>query len=60
MKKEKGTIRLEEEPPGLVLYKPEDQVFQRLCLCNYLKELPEAAEENDKEIEKPLLALKER
>ena len=43
-----------EEPSGLIPYKPEDQVFQRLCLCNYLKELSEVAEEKDEEIEKPL------
>jgi len=60
MNKEKGIIRPEEEPSGLVPYKPEDQVFQRLCLCNYLKELPEVAEEKDEEIEKPLLVSKER
>ena len=52
----KGTIRPEGEPSGLIPYKPEDQVFQRLCLCNYLKELPEVAEENDEEIEKPLVS----
>jgi hypothetical protein len=47
MGKEKEIIRPEEEPSGLVPCKPKDQVFQRLCLCNYLKELPEVAEEKD-------------
>ena len=59
MKNDERTIRPEEEPSCLIPYKPEDQVFQRLCLCNYLKELPELAEEKDEEIEKPL-AGKER
>ena len=29
---------------GLIIYKPEDQVFQKLHLCEYLGELYEAAE----------------
>jgi len=32
---------------GLTIYKPEDQVFQRLHLCEYLRELYEAAEEEN-------------
>jgi len=34
-----------EEYPDLTLYKPEEQVFQRLCLCSYLSQLQEAPEE---------------
>ena len=26
-------------------YKPEEQVFQRVCLCSYLREVQEAPEE---------------
>jgi len=38
----------EDKPEGLTLYKPEDQIFQKLHLCKYLGELHEAAEgEND-------------
>jgi len=43
----------EEKPEGLTIYKPEDQIYQKLCLCNYLRELYEAAEkENEPSIEK--------
>jgi hypothetical protein len=35
-------------PKGLTIYKPEDQVFQKLHLCEYLKGLYEPAE-NEKE-----------
>jgi len=34
----------EEKPEGLTIYKPEDQVFQKMHLCEYLGELYEAAE----------------
>jgi len=54
MKNEKEIVGPDEEPSGLIPYKPEDQVFQRLCLCNFLKELPGVAEEKDEETEKPL------
>jgi hypothetical protein len=37
----------EEKPIGLTLYKPEDQIFQKLHLCEYLGELYEAAEEEN-------------
>ncbi len=47
--KEKDPLRVDEEKPeGLTIYKPEDQIFQKLHLCKYLGELYEAAEgEND-------------
>ncbi len=44
----------EEKPKGLTLsiYKPEDQIYQKLHLCDYLRELYEAAEkENEPPIE---------
>ena len=34
----------EEAPPSLTIYKPEEELFQRLCLCQYLSQLPEIAE----------------
>jgi hypothetical protein len=40
-------------PKGLTIYKPGDQVFQKLHLCEYLGELYEAAEvENENPVEK--------
>jgi hypothetical protein len=41
----------EEKPIGLTLYKPEDQIFQKLHLCEYLGELYEAAEEENEHSE---------
>jgi hypothetical protein len=42
-----------EKPEGLTIYKPEDQVFQKLHLCEYLGELYEAAEdENEHQVKK--------
>ena len=38
----------EEKPEGLTISKPEDQIYQKLYLCDYLRELYEADEE-DKE-----------
>ena len=34
----------DEEPLGLTIYEPEGQVYQKLHLCEYLRELYEAAE----------------
>jgi len=43
----------DEKPLGLTLYKPEGQVFQKLHLCEYLRELDEAAEnENERSAKK--------
>ncbi len=43
----------EEKTEGLTTYKPEDQIYQKLHLCDYLRELYEAAEkENEPPIEK--------
>jgi hypothetical protein len=36
-----------EKPEGLTIYKPEDQIFQKLHLCEYLEELFETAEEEN-------------
>ena len=27
----------EEKPEGLTIYKPEDQIYQKLYLCDYLR-----------------------
>lgn len=45
MKKSDPSKVEKEEPDGLVIYKPEEQVFQKLHLCEYLGELNEATEE---------------
>ena len=52
--KENDQLKADDEKPiRLTIYKPEDQVFQRLHLCEYLKELNEAAEdENENLVEK--------
>jgi len=43
--KENGPSKADdEEPLGLTIYKPEGQVYQKLHLCEYLRELCEAAE----------------
>ena len=43
----------DEKPKTLTIYKPEGEVFQKLHLCEYLKELYEAlAEENEHSAEK--------
>ncbi len=31
-------------PRGFMIFRPEEEAFQRLYLCNYLNELPEIAE----------------
>jgi hypothetical protein len=41
----------EEKPEGLTIYKPEDQIFQKLHLCEYLGELYEAAEDENEHSE---------
>ena len=43
--KENDQSKVDEgKPEGLTIYKPGDQVFQKLHLCEYLRELFEAAE----------------
>jgi hypothetical protein len=43
----------EEKPEGLTISKPEDQIYQKLHLCDYLRELYESAEgENEPPIQK--------
>lgn len=42
-----------KKPEELTIYKPEDQIYQKLHLCDYLRELYEAAEkENEPATEK--------
>jgi hypothetical protein len=48
MKKNDQSKVEKEEPDGLIIYKPEEQVFQKLHLCEYLGELPETAEYENK------------
>ncbi len=37
----------QEKPEGVTISKPEDQIYQKLYLCDYLRELYEAAEEEN-------------
>ena len=52
--KEDDQLKTDDEKPiGLTIYKPEDQVFQKLHLCEYLRELYEPTEnENEHAAEK--------
>jgi len=43
MKEDDQSIANDENPIELTIYKPEGQVFQKLHLCEYLRELFEAA-----------------
>ena len=53
MKKSDQSKVDKEQPDGLVIYKPEGEVYQKLHLCDYLRELYEAAEnESDHAAEK--------
>ena len=47
MKEDDQSKADDEKPTRLTIYKPEDQVFQKLHLCEYLRELYEAAEEEN-------------
>ena len=49
MEEESDPVDSGRDPLGLVIYKPEDRVFQRLCLCDYLNELPEILNESEEE-----------
>jgi hypothetical protein len=44
MKQDDQSKTDDEKPVGLTIYNPEDQVFQKLHLCEYMRELYEAAE----------------
>ncbi len=44
MKKKDQSKADEEKHVGLTIYRPEDQIYQTLHLCEYLRELYEAAE----------------
>jgi hypothetical protein len=53
MKKSDQSKVDKEKPDGFIIYKPEGQVYQKLHLCEYLRELYEAAEnENEHAVEK--------
>lgn len=53
MKEDDQSKANDEKPIGLTIYKPEDQVYQKLHLCEYLRELYEAAvEENEHPVKK--------
>jgi hypothetical protein len=44
MKEDDQSIANDEKPIELTIYKPEGQVFQKLHLCEHLRELFEATE----------------
>jgi len=45
---ENGRSKVDEEKPeGLIIYKPEDQIYQNLYLCDYLRKLYESTEEEN-------------
>lgn len=49
--KEDNQSKIDDQKPiELTLYKPEGQVFQKLHLCEYLRELYEAAEEENEHL----------
>jgi hypothetical protein len=53
MKKKDQSRADDEKAVGLTISKPEDQIFQKLHLCEYLGELFEAMEDaNDHRTEK--------
>jgi hypothetical protein len=45
MKKKDQLKGNEEKLLSLIIYKPEREIFQRLHLCEYLRELPEIVED---------------
>jgi len=47
MKEDDQSKANDEKPIGLTIYKPENQVFQKLHLCEYLRELYESAEDEN-------------
>jgi len=44
MKQDDQSKTDDEKPSGLTIYNPEDKAFQKLHLCEYMRELYEAAE----------------
>ena len=50
--KENDRLKVDEEKSDdLTISKPEDQIYQKLHLCDYLRELYEAAEEENQHSE---------
>ena len=47
MTEQNGPKGGQDKPDGLTISKPEDQIYQKLYLCDYLRELYEAAEEEN-------------
>jgi hypothetical protein len=45
MTEQDGSKGGEEIPEGLTISRPEDQIYQKLHLCDYLRELYESVEE---------------
>ena len=54
--KENNQSKVDDEKPlGLTIYKPEGQVFQKLHLCEYLRELYESTEDESEPLKKERL-----
>jgi len=49
MKEDDQSKANDEKPIGLTIYKPEDEVYQKLHLCEYLRELYEPAENENRD-----------
>ncbi len=49
MKEKKESPVSEKETLSLTIYKPEEEIFQKLPLCKYLTELPDVTEEETKD-----------
>jgi hypothetical protein len=47
MKKKHESKADDEKPLGLTIYKPEGQVYQKLHLCEYRRELYESTEQEN-------------
>ncbi|HMK76256.1 MAG TPA: hypothetical protein VK568_08785 [Thermodesulfobacteriota bacterium] len=47
MKQDDQSKTDDQKPVGLTIYNPEDQVFQKLHLCEYMRELYEGAEKEN-------------
>jgi hypothetical protein len=48
MKKKAPLKSNKEKLLNLTIYKPEEEIFQRLHLCEYLRELPEIVEDENR------------
>jgi hypothetical protein len=50
MKEKKESPVNEKETLSLTIYKPEEEILQKMPLCKYLSELPDVTEEETKDL----------